>query len=87
MFHQIFLVIKNYFDFEIVTRFEVKEIKINNKISNSNALDFFLKKPFYDLMEIYPEMKQEVHLRRNPQKILQKYSIKKWTSSEKSLSH
>jgi hypothetical protein len=57
MLNQIFDVITIYFDFEIITRFEVQQIKFLPKIQ-------ILKRPmisnFYELMKIYPEMKHKI---------------------------
>jgi hypothetical protein len=57
MLYQIFQVITNYLDFEIVTRFEVQQIKFLPKIK-------IVKQPMLsnldELMKIYPEMKHKI---------------------------
>ncbi len=58
MFIQIIAIISSYFDYEIVTRFEVQEIKLIPNIE----LTFLEKtKNLNKLIEIYPELKQEIH--------------------------
>jgi hypothetical protein len=58
MLIQIIEIINSYFDYEIVTRFEVQEIKLMPNIEFT-----FLEttKNLNKLIEIYPELKQEIH--------------------------
>jgi hypothetical protein len=58
MLIQVIAIIRSYFDFEIVTRFDVQEMKlIPNVIFRFIPLPNNLNK----LYEIYPQMEQEIH--------------------------
>jgi hypothetical protein len=58
MLIQMIAIIKSYFDYEIVTRFEVQEIKL---IPNIELTFLETTKNLNKLIEIYPELKQEIH--------------------------
>jgi hypothetical protein len=58
MLIQIIAIISSYFDFEIVTRFDVQELKLL-----PNVFFTFMPVPnnLSKLYEIYPQMEQEIH--------------------------
>jgi hypothetical protein len=58
MLIQIIAIISNYFDFEVVTRFDVKQIKI---IPNVMFEFYPLPNNLSKLYETYPQMKEEIH--------------------------
>ncbi len=57
MFYQIFEVLTIYFDYEIVTRFEVQEIMFLPKI---RIVKFPMLTNMNELMKIYPEMIEKI---------------------------
>jgi hypothetical protein len=58
MLIQIIAIINSYFDFEIVTRFDVQELKL---LPNVMFTFSSLPNNLYELYEIYPQMKQEIN--------------------------